>query len=89
LLGFSFVYGALHLGLWALHPELYDRSAALGTLYNMRLPLFAALGYGSVLLLPKFVFSSVIKIVLVVARSSLGWVTAILFAARYFDASWL
>jgi len=72
LLGFSFVYGALHLGLWALHPELYDRSAALGTLYNMRLPLFAALGYGSVLLLPKFVFSSVIKIVLVVSTVVAG-----------------
>lgn len=72
LLGLSVVYGGLHLLLWATHPELYNRSAALGTLYNVRLPLFAVLGYGSTLLLPKFVFSSVIKVVLTISTVVAG-----------------
>lgn len=72
LTGFSAIYGGLHLLLWALHPDLYDRSAALGTLYNVRLPLFALLGYGMVLLLPKFVFSSVLKLVLAVSTLVAG-----------------
>lgn len=72
LTGFSIIYGGLHLLLWALHPELYARSAALGTLYNVRLPLFALLGYGTVLLVPKFVFSSVLKLVLAVSTLVAG-----------------
>ncbi len=72
LLGFSVVYGGLHLLLWATHPQLYDRSAALGTLYNVRLPLLVVLGYGSTLLLPKFVFSSVIKVVLAISTVVAG-----------------
>ncbi|HEX9153572.1 MAG TPA: O-antigen ligase family protein [Candidatus Saccharimonadales bacterium] len=65
LLGLTFLYGVFHLVLWAFNPDIYGRSAILGVIYNMRLPLFAILGYGSVLLLPKFVFSSVIKVVLI------------------------
>lgn len=72
LIGFSVVYGGLHLLLWALHPELHDRSAALGTLYNVRLPLFVVLGYGSVRLLPKFVFSSIFRLVLVISTVVAG-----------------
>ncbi|HEX8762196.1 MAG TPA: O-antigen ligase family protein [Candidatus Saccharimonadales bacterium] len=64
LLMFAAVYGLLHLLLWAVHPEIYDRSAAIGIVYNMRLPLLLLLGYTSVMILPKFVFSSVIKVVL-------------------------
>lgn len=64
LLGAAAVYGGLHIVLWLLHPDLYARSAALGIMYNMRLPLGIVLGYGAVLLLPKFVFSSVIKVIL-------------------------
>jgi hypothetical protein len=67
LFWFSVLYGALHLVLWWTQPDLYFRSAAIGTIYNMRLPLFALLGYGAVRLLPKFVFSSVLKLVLVVS----------------------
>jgi hypothetical protein len=65
LLGLTLLYGIFHLMLWAFNPDIYGRSAILGIIYNMRLPLFAILGCGSVLLLPKFVFSSVIKVVLI------------------------
>lgn len=60
-------YGLLHLLVWAAHPDLYERSAILGTIYNVRLLLFALLGMGAALLLPKFAFSSVIKGVLLVS----------------------
>jgi hypothetical protein len=66
------VYGALHLVLWLTHPGLYDRSAMLGIIYNMRLPLSAILGYGAVLLWSKFDFSSVIKIILLVSTVVAG-----------------
>lgn len=80
LLGFTGLYGALHLVLWAFNPDIYDRSAVLGTIYNMRLPLFLLLGYGAALLNPtKFVFSSLIKVVVV-----LGTVVAVLGILQYF-----
>lgn len=60
-------YGALHLLVWALHPSIYTRSAELGVIYNMRLPLSLILGYGAALLLPKFAFSTVIKITLIIS----------------------
>jgi len=69
LLGFTMLYGVLHLLLWAVHPEIYKESAILGTMYNMRLPLYLLLGYSAVLLVPKFVFSSVIKLVLIVSTT--------------------
>jgi hypothetical protein len=59
------VYTGLHGLLWLAHPDLYDKSALLGTIYNSRLPVFLLLGYSTALLNPsKFVFSSLIKIVL-------------------------
>lgn len=67
VVGGTALYGLFHLGLWALHPDLYNQSAALGTIYNTRLLLFAVLGFGAVTLLPKFVFSSLLKIVLIVS----------------------
>ncbi len=60
-------YGLLHLLVWAAHPALYERSAMLGTIYNVRLLLFAVLGMGAALTLPKFAFSSVLKGVLIVS----------------------
>jgi hypothetical protein len=68
------VYGALHLVVWLANPDSYERSAMLGIVYNMRLPLAAVLGYGAVLLLPKFVFSSVMRWIVVVSTvvASLG-----------------
>lgn len=62
------LYGLLHLILWLAHPDIYARSAILGVIYNMRLPLYALNGLGAALLLGhKFVFSSVFKLVLVVS----------------------
>lgn len=73
LVGLSAAYLALHLLLWLLHPDLYQQSAILGTIYNMRLPAFLLLGYGAVLVYPgKFVFSSVIKLVLIVSTAVAG-----------------
>lgn len=65
----TLVYGGLHLLLWAAKPELHAQSAMLGTIYNARLFLFMLLGYGAVLLLPKFAFSSVLKLVLGVSTA--------------------
>lgn len=79
LLGLTALYGALHVLLWLAHPNSHDQSAMLGIIYNMRVPLFALLGFGAVLLMPKFVFSSTIKIVLVVST-----VVAGLGAVQYF-----
>lgn len=65
LLGFTLLYAAFHGVLWLTNTDIYGRSAILGTIYNMRLPLFALVGYGAVLLNPgKFVFSSLFKVVL-------------------------
>ncbi len=65
LLGLSAAYLGLHLLLWLLHPNIYQDSALLGTLYNLRLFGFAVLGYGARLLNPsKFVFSSVLKVII-------------------------
>lgn len=69
------LYGLLHLLLWVANPELFDKSAILGTIYNVRLPFFAILGAGAVLLYkPKFAFSSVLKVLLIVSTvvSALG-----------------
>lgn len=79
LVGITVVYGALHLILWAVQPDLFSKTAMLGTVYNVRLLLFAVLGAGAVLLLPKFVFSSVLKIVLGVST-----VVALLGVIQYF-----
>jgi hypothetical protein len=65
LVALTILYFALHLVLWVANPDLYDRSALLGTIYNVRLPCFVLLGYGATLLNPRlFVFSSIFKIVL-------------------------
>ena len=67
-------YAALHILIWVINPDIYRRSAEIGLIYNMRLLLFAILGAGSVIMLPKFVFSSVIKVILIVSTvvASLG-----------------
>jgi O-antigen ligase len=72
LLLFTVAYGLLHLGIWAAHPDLYQRTAMLGTIYNVRLALYAILGAGAVLLWPKFAFSSVIKLVLIASTAVAG-----------------
>jgi hypothetical protein len=69
------LYGALHLLLWLTHPHIYGPSAELGIIYNMRLPAYALLGYGTVLLQPqRFAIRSVLRVVLIVSTivASLG-----------------
>lgn len=82
LVGGTAIYGLLHLILWVVHPDLYSQSAALGTIYNTRLLLFAILGYSALTLLPKFAFSSLLKIVLVVST-----IVATLGIIQYFIPS--
>lgn len=76
---FSMLYGLLHLFLWALHPNIYRLSAEIGIIYNVRLPLYLLLGYGAILLWPKFVFSSLIKPILII-----GTIVASLGLIQYF-----
>jgi hypothetical protein len=65
LSGLATGYALVHLAVWALNPDIYGRSAGLGLVFNLRLPLFALLGYGAYLLTPaKFAFSSVFKIII-------------------------
>lgn len=65
LLGLAVAYGLLHLGLWATHTEVFHESALLGIVYNNRLPCLLLVGFGAAVLnRDKFVFSSVLKIIL-------------------------
>ena len=73
------LYAGLHVLLWAFSPDLFTRSAIIGTIYNTRLPFFLLLGYGAVSLLPKFSFSLVIKILLTVST-----IVAFLGVVQYF-----
>ncbi|MET1032999.1 MAG: hypothetical protein ABWX94_00705, partial [Candidatus Saccharimonadales bacterium] len=75
----AIAYGALHLLLWKMYPDLYARSAILGTIYNVRLLLFAILGMSAVLLLSKFAFSSLLKWVVIIST-----IVATLGIVQYF-----
>jgi len=75
----AIVYGFLHILLWILHPHLFAQDAMLGTIYNVRLPLCLIAGFGAVLLVPKFAFSSVLKLVIIIST-----VVSILGIAQYF-----
>ncbi len=79
LLAAAVLYGFLHLLLWLAHPGLHTESAILGSIYNVRLFGFAVLSYGAVLLMPKFAFSSVLKVVL-----GISTVVAFLGVLQYF-----
>ena len=43
---------AMHVLLWAFHPDIYKQSATLGMVYNLRLPALVLLGYSAILLQP-------------------------------------
>ncbi|HJQ09249.1 MAG TPA: O-antigen ligase family protein [Candidatus Saccharimonadales bacterium] len=79
LLGIGVAYFAIHALLWAVYPDLHQKSAILGIIYNTRLPALLILGYGAALLYPKFVFSSIFKVVLGVST-----VVAFLGVLQYF-----
>lgn len=79
LLIITSVYAVFHVAVWLLNPEIYSRSAIVGLTYNLRLPLLALIGFGVVKLLPKFVLSSVFKVLLVVST-----VVTVLGIVQYF-----
>lgn len=76
---FTVIYAAIHVIVWMIHPDIYARSAILGLVYNLRLPLALVLGAGTVLLLPKFVFSSLTKVVI-----GVGTLVALLGIIQFF-----
>lgn len=51
-LALTLAYGLLHLLLWKTHTGIDQESAALGTVYNGRLPGFVLLGWGAALVYP-------------------------------------
>lgn len=68
ILGLAVVYALFHAIVWALNPEIFARSALLGSVYNLRLPALLLVGYGAAILNPgKFAFSLVFKVVLAVS----------------------
>lgn len=80
LLGLSVLYGVIHLLLWAANLDIFKESAILGLVHNLRLPGFALIGAAAVLLnKDKFVFSLVIKIVLIVST-----IVALIAVVQYF-----
>lgn len=73
------VYFGLHLAVWGLHPDIYQKSALLGVVYNVRLPALLLLGYGASLVYPgKFALRSVVRVVLAVSS-----VVALLGVAQF------
>jgi O-antigen ligase len=77
---FAAVYGALHLLLWAVHPDLYKQSALLGIIYNNRVVWYLLIGYGARLLYPEgFVWRRIVTIVLIIST-----VVAALGVLQYF-----
>jgi hypothetical protein len=74
------LYGVLHLAVWAANPSISTESAALGTIYNARLPALLIIGYGAALLTPhKFVFSSITKLLV-----GISTVVVVAGVAQYF-----
>ncbi|HSX29873.1 MAG TPA: O-antigen ligase family protein [Candidatus Saccharimonadales bacterium] len=68
LVGFIVVYAAIHAVVWLGNPGIYAQSAALGSVYNVRLFCYAILGASSVVLWPKvFVFRTIFIIITGVA----------------------
>lgn len=51
--GLTVLYGAVHLVIWQLNPNIFRDTALLGTVYNVRVFCYAILGSGAVLLSPK------------------------------------
>ena len=54
LLILAIAYGLQHLLVWFMQPEIYRPTAILGTVYNVRVVLFAVLGLGAALLAPNY-----------------------------------
>ncbi len=74
------LYGVLHIILWLIHPDIYRSSAILGITYNMRVPCFAIIGYGAVLLRPDVMRqNSLVKLVI-----GVGTIVAVLGITQYF-----
>lgn len=80
LVGLTALYAALHLLLWAFHPNIYRDSALLGVTYNVRVFCFVMLGYAAALLKPGGISTRfVLKLVLGVSTT-----VAVLGIIQYF-----
>ncbi len=52
-LALAIAYGAIHLLVWALNPDIYRQTALVGMVYNNRLLWYLLIGLGTALLWPK------------------------------------
>ena len=80
LVGLTILYAVFHGVLWAFNTDIYQTSALVGSVYNLRVPAFAILGYGAALLWPVAISGrSIMKIVLIVSA-----IVAFLGVLQYF-----
>jgi hypothetical protein len=78
LVALTTAYGLLLLGVWAAHPSIYRTSAVLGVTYDLRLFVYAIVGFGAVLLTPVKP-RLILKLVLIVST-----IVAIIGIVQYF-----
>ncbi|MCX6727377.1 MAG: O-antigen ligase family protein [Candidatus Saccharibacteria bacterium] len=68
LVGLFSLYVMSYAIVWAINPDIYTKTALLGTLYNLRVIAYAVLGFGAALLAPHEISNTkIIKLVLIVA----------------------
>lgn len=80
LVGLFSLYAMSYAIVWLINPDIYTRTALLGTIYNLRVVAYAVLGFGAVLLAPRMVTNSkIIKLLLIVAG-----VVSVLGVLQYF-----
>lgn len=76
----AIAYGAIHLLVWAINPNIYKQTAFLGTIYNTRLFGYLLIGMGAALLWPKELKQEkVIKVVLIIST-----IVCVLGVLQYF-----
>ena len=80
LLILAIAYGLQHLLVWFMQPEIYRPTAILGTVYNVRVVLFAVLGLGAALLAPNYLTEKRVIRLVVIA----GTTVAALGVIQYF-----
>lgn len=80
IVGLLLAYGAFHGLLWLVNPDIYTKSALLGSVHNVRLPGFLVIGYGAALLLPRPIdWRPVIRLVLIAST-----IVSLLGIAQFF-----
>ena len=80
LVGLFSLYAMSYAVVWMINPDIYTRTALLGTVYNLRVVAYTVLGFGAVLLAPREVTNSkIIRLLLIVAG-----IVSVLGVLQYF-----